>query len=423
MLVALHQGSLVVHRPLRPPVIASRSSWKERTMSDYGRFAFEPVLNLANGRPVGLEVLRCQARDQVEHIARNTVWGTRQLAEFDSGIAIASVLHGAGYDATVPLHVDVLADTVVTARRRIGQLRASLLARDAGHPAPPMLLEINPALSAAPANALAEGVAELRAAGFGIGLDGPARGFGLELVAELAPDLVKLDRDLVARLPHQPLARTVAQALIEVCRAVGVRVAAAGVATPEQLAAARDLGIAWAQGPLLAEPRRRPSTAGILLPADLLPSQRSAAPPPQSQAQAPPPSVSGLAQAAVSLWDDVPAESVRQALADHPQAGSVVLLDGAGRPTGFLDRNRFMLAISGPFGRALYANRPARALAEPPRTLPARTDVRTALQFCLAGDRERSYDDLVLLDDAGACAGIVRVADLLREAAGAPSAA
>jgi hypothetical protein len=48
-------------------------------MSDYGRFAFEPLLNPTNGRPVGLEVLRCQTRDQVEHVARNTVWGARQL--------------------------------------------------------------------------------------------------------------------------------------------------------------------------------------------------------------------------------------------------------------------------------------------------------------------------------------------------------
>jgi hypothetical protein len=202
--------------------------------------------------------------------------------------------------------------------------------------------------------------------------------------------------------------------VVEVCRAVGVRVAAAGVSTPEQLAAVRDLGITWAQGSLLAEPRRRPSTEGILLPADLMPRRRPVVP--AQRTEAPPAPVAGLGQAAITLWDDVPAESVRQALADHPQAGSVVLLDSSGRPTGFLDRNRFMLAISGPFGRALYANRPARALAEPPRTLPARTDVRTALQFCLSGDRERSYDDIVLLDDAGACSGIVRVTDLLQEA-------
>jgi EAL domain-containing protein (putative c-di-GMP-specific phosphodiesterase class I) len=389
-------------------------------MGDYGRFAFEPLLNLVNGRPVGLEVVRCQARDQIEHVARNAVWGTRQLAEVDSGIAIASVLHGAGYDATVPLHVDVLADTVVTARQRIGQLRSSLRAREAGRPAPPMLLEINPALSAAPPDALVEGVTELRAAGFGIGLDG-ARGFGLDLITELAPDIVKLDRGLVARLPHEQRARIVARALLDVCGAVGVRVAAAGVSSRDQLGAVRDLGIAWAQGPLLAEPRRRPSTAGILLPVDLMPPVRPTAPGPQ--APAPPPSVASLAQAAVSLPEDAPAESVRQALADHPQAGSVVLLDAHSRPTGFLDRNRFMLAISGPFGRALYANRPAQALAEPPRTVPARTEARAALQFCLSGDRDRSYDDLVLLDGAHTCVGIVRVTDLLQEATGASTAA
>jgi EAL domain-containing protein (putative c-di-GMP-specific phosphodiesterase class I) len=397
-------------------------------VSDHGRFAFEPLLNLVNGRPVGLEVIRCQARDQVEHVARNAVWGTRQLAEFDSGIAIASVLHGAGYDAAVPLHVDVLADTVVTARRRIGQLRGSLVARDAGRPAPPMLLEINPALSAAAPHALAEGVAELRAEGFGIGLDAVTRGFGLDLIAELEPDLVKIDPNLVGRLPAQPRARAVVQALVEVCRAVDVRVAAAGVRSPEQLTAVRDHGIAWAQGPLLAEPRRRPSTAGILLPVDLMPQMRADAPAAPTAAGRPPaplplPPIDRLAQAAVSLSEDVRAESVRQALADHPQAGSVVLLDPLGRPTGFLDRNRFMLAISGPFGRALYANRPARALAEQPRTLPGHTDARSALQFCLAGDRERSYDDVVLIDDAGTCSGIIRVTDLLQEATGASTAA
>jgi hypothetical protein len=61
-------------------VIAQR---KERPMSDHGRFTFEPLLNLVNGRPVGMEVRRCQARDQVEIVARHSVWGTRQLAEFD----------------------------------------------------------------------------------------------------------------------------------------------------------------------------------------------------------------------------------------------------------------------------------------------------------------------------------------------------
>jgi EAL domain-containing protein (putative c-di-GMP-specific phosphodiesterase class I) len=398
-------------------------------VSDYGRFTFEPLLNLVNGRPVGMEVRRCQARDQIEVVARRSVWGTRQLAEFDSGITIASVLYGTEYDATVPLHVDVLADTVVAARRRVAQVRTSLRNRDPEGFTPPILLEINPALSAAPPDALAEGVAELRADGFGIGFDAVSRGFGLDLIAELEPDLVKIDPALVARMPHVPRARAVVQALLDVCRVVGVRVSATGVTTQEQLAAVRDQGIPWAQGPLLAEPRRRPSTSGILLPVELMPRTRAPQPPaggPETaplEQQRPRQSVADLAQAAVALPESVTAEKVRQALADHPQTGSVVLLDANGQPTGFLDRNRFMLAISGPFGRALYANRPAIALAEEPRTILATADVRSALKFCLSGDRSRSYDDLVLLDAGRVCSGIVRVTDLLQEATGNPSAA
>lgn len=393
-------------------------------MSDHGRFAFEPLLNLVNGRPVGMEVLRRQARDQTRLVAANAVWGPRQLAEFDSGIAISSVLYGTEYDATVPLHVDVLADTVVAARRRVRQVRSSLQRRDGERPAPPILLEVNPALSAAPPDALAEGIAELRADGFGIGFDAAGRGFGLDLIAELIPDLVKIDPRLVARLPDDPRARAVVRALCDVCRAIGVRVSADGVRTPDQLAAVRDHGIPWAQGPLLAEMRRRPSTSGIVLPMGLMPAPTARRPPspvrrPVEHTKAP--ELSELAQAAVSLPEHATAESARQALADHPQSGSVVLLDAQRRPTGFLDRNRFMLAISGPFGRALYANRPAASLAEPPRTLPSRTDLRTAMTFCLGGDRSRSYDDLVLVDADGACVGTVPVTELVTHVSAAPA--
>ena len=95
------------------------------TPRDRDRFAFEPLMNLSSGRPAGIEVHRCLPRDQVEQVARSAVWGTRQLAEFDSGIAIASAVHDIDYDSTVPLHVDVLADTVVLARHRLARLRSS----------------------------------------------------------------------------------------------------------------------------------------------------------------------------------------------------------------------------------------------------------------------------------------------------------
>jgi EAL domain-containing protein (putative c-di-GMP-specific phosphodiesterase class I) len=390
-------------------------------VGDHGRFAFEPILNLVHGRPVGMEAVRLQARDQTRRVAESAVWGARQLAEFDSGIAIAAALHGSDYDGGVPLHVDVLADTVVVARRRVRELRASLHRRAPHRPAPTVVLEIGPALAAAPADALVEGVAELRADGFLVALDGAGRGFGLDLVADLAPDLVKVEGALVERLPDDPRARSVVAALCDVCRTVGVRVSATGVRTTDQLAAVREQGIPWGQGPLLAGARRRPSAAGVGLPVELLTDVAPALhgrPAPAPRPAASEPGVAALGHAPVALPEDVTAELVRQALADQPQAGGVVLLDAHRRPTGFLDRNRFMLAISGPYGRALYAGRPARSLADPPRTVPVDATVRAALAVCASGARERTHDDLVLVAPDGTCAGVVRVADLFAEAAG-----
>jgi hypothetical protein len=342
-------------------------------VGDHGRFAFEPLLNPVNGRPVGTETVRLQARDEIRRVAASSVWGARQLAEVDAGIAIAAALHGGEYDAGVPLHVDVLA----------------------------------------------EGVAELRADGFLVALDGAGRGFGLDLVAGLAPDLVKVEESLVERLPDDPRARAVVTTLCDVCRSVGLRVSATGVRTPDQLAAVREHGIPWAQGPLLAEPRRRPSPAGVGLPVELMIDPVAGRrPSPVSRPSAPEPGVAALAHPPVVLAEDVTAERVREALAANPQAGCVVLLDGYRRPVGFLDRNRFVLAISGPYGRALFAQRPARSLADPPRTLPEGATLRAAVAACAAGDRARTHDDLVLLAPDGTCAGAVRVADLFAEAAG-----
>jgi len=385
------------------------------TVSKIGRFAYEPLFDLTDGRPAGVEVVRCRDRDRTAHVARRTVWGTRQIAEFDTGIAITSALHQPGYDATVPLHVDLCAESVIEGRPRLVQLPGLLRDQVGGLPIPPIVLEIGPAVTAARPRALVEGVGVLRAAGIAIALDGAGRGFGLDLVAELLPHSIKIDAELVTRLPTDPAARAVVSALCDVARACGITVSALGVSRPSELKALRDLGITRAQGPLLAQAQGHPRVTGLTIPVDLLPrveAARSATP-----RRAALPGVADLAQPPLTLPQDVTVDVVRAAFAAHPQAGSALLTDGARRPVGFLDRNRFLIALSGPYGHALYGRKPATTLAEPPRTIGMGTDVAAALEYCLA-DRDRSWDDLVLLDGSLRCAGIVRVADLLQAATG-----
>ncbi|MDQ4119421.1 MAG: hypothetical protein M3235_21045, partial [Actinomycetota bacterium] len=137
--------------------------------------------------------------------------------------------------------------------------------------------------------------------------------------------------------------------------------------------------------------------------------------PPAGNAPVPGP-IRTLGSAAVTLRDDAVADAVRATLGEHPEAGGVVLVDERHRPTGYLDRSRFLLAMAGPFGHALWANKPARDMADPPRLADERASVRAAMEIGLAGDPARGYDDLVLVGPDGACTGVVPVSELWRSA-------
>ncbi|AEA23209.1 diguanylate phosphodiesterase [Pseudonocardia dioxanivorans CB1190] len=391
-------------------------------MDVHERFAFEPIFNLRTSRVVGFEVQPRHERDRIGSRAAGTVWGTRQVVELDAAVALASLAFATDADASVPLHVDVLADTVVASRRRLRGMLDGLAER--GRAVPPVVLEVGPPASAAPTAALVDALRELRSWGFRIALDA-AGGFGLDVVAAARPDLVKLDPHIVAGLGHSSLASTVAHALVEVAGAAAARVVATGVTEPGQLTALGGLGVTLAQGPLLATPRRRASTSGVTLPVDLALAgvvaggAVDASPGSDGAAVATrhrPTAVRDLAQAAVTLPDTATADDARRVFADHPHAGGVVLVDPRRVPTCHLDRNRFMLAISGPYGRALYAARPAATLGDRPRVLDEHTPTGEALRAGLSGDPARSYDDVVLVAADGTCTGVVRIADMLRTA-------
>jgi EAL domain-containing protein (putative c-di-GMP-specific phosphodiesterase class I) len=103
--------------------------------------------------------------------------------------------------------------------------------------------------------ALARGLAELRSAGAKVALDDV--GFGhsnLQMVIELRPDLLKLDRYFVVGAAKDPARRAVFSALQHLAHALGARVVAEGVETAEDLAVVLEAGITLAQGYLFSPP-------------------------------------------------------------------------------------------------------------------------------------------------------------------------
>lgn len=104
-----------------------------------------------------------------------------------------------------------------------------------------------------------------RERGCRVALDDLGAGYSsLNLLVQLRPDFVKLDKDIVQSLPD-PVSSAVVAAIVDITHAYGGLVLAECVETQEQADAARELGVDLGQGWLFGRPvRPEPATAAQL---------------------------------------------------------------------------------------------------------------------------------------------------------------
>ncbi len=96
--------------------------------------------------------------------------------------------------------------------------------------------------------------------GFGVALDDVGAGYsGLSLMADLDPDLIKIDRSVVARADQSEGHAEVCRAIIGLARSRGRRVLAEGVETASQCEFMRALGVDMMQGYYFGRPAAAPA--------------------------------------------------------------------------------------------------------------------------------------------------------------------
>lgn len=355
--------------------------------TDTLRFAFQPVVNLRTGAVAALETLaRPEAGDVLAEARRDP--------ELDGRLTVSALRAAARKETLLPLHLNVFAATLAD----LGGLTPLHDAvRGAGRMPWEVTLDIVPPYTHVPQRALLEAVASLREQGFRISADGIGDGdVPLRLLTDLSPDLVKLDASLLAR----PAA---VRAMRTLCEELGALVAVEGVETELQCAAALSAGAQLAQGELFAPPARIP-VADVYVPfraPATLGVPRSG------------PSVRELVRPAAVLPLTASAGRVRAVLTGSPDVSGVLLVDPSGRPVRSVHRSRFLLSMSGRYGHALYADRPAFKLGDAPRTVGVDATA-WEVDVVAVGGRDRTSDDVAVVDGQGRCVGVVRLADLVR---------
>ena len=100
---------------------------------------------------------------------------------------------------------------------------------------------------------------EMRSKGIYLAVDDLGAGYSnLKYIADLRPDVVKLDRELIAGLDRKERLHRLVTSLVRLCADLGAKVVAEGIETPGELTAVLAAGVRYGQGFLLGRPERRP---------------------------------------------------------------------------------------------------------------------------------------------------------------------
>jgi len=108
----------------------------------------------------------------------------------------------------------------------------------------------------------------LRRSGFHFAMDDVGSAYsGLRIIADIVPDFIKLDMELIRGAHNQRVKMELVRAIASFCAEAGVPLIAEGIETAEELNAMIDMGIHLVQGYLLGRPAALPGEEDIHWPA------------------------------------------------------------------------------------------------------------------------------------------------------------
>lgn len=104
-----------------------------------------------------------------------------------------------------------------------------------------------------------------RANGYGVALDDLGSGYaGLSLLADLNPDLIKIDRELISKSTTSKIHRSICESLVRIGKETGKMVLAEGVEKVAEMELMRAAGVDLFQGFLFGKPSATPATESLV---------------------------------------------------------------------------------------------------------------------------------------------------------------
>ena len=217
--------------------------------------AFQPIVDVVAGSVFAYEALVRGVHNEPAGAILSQVTEENRYA-FDQGCRVQAITLAARLgmaNTGAKLSINFMPGAVYSPLACI-QLTLQTAAR-VGFPLDRLIFEITEAEKVRDRQHMAAIVREYRRHGFQLALDDFGAGYsGLNLLADLTADIVKIDMDLVRGIEKRPAARAIVRSLVELCQTLHLQVIAEGIESREEYDALRACGVRLMQGYLLAKP-------------------------------------------------------------------------------------------------------------------------------------------------------------------------
>lgn len=253
-------------------------------------------------------------------------------------------------------------------------------------------------------------VENYRSQGYRIAIDDVGAGFsGLQTIAEIRPDFIKIDMSLVRNIDNDFSRQSVVAALTSLAQNINCKIIAEGIETQGELNTLLLKGVHYAQGYYLARPRfPKPEVAGNIITyirrrkiTDFTNRHRYLC-------------LRDLAVPALVVSEETSVAKVKELLDASRQSGSSLVVDREQKTVGLIMQHNLHRILSAQYGVPLYYHRPVTMIMDQaPLTLEGHTVLEQAAELAMSRDRDKLYDDLVVVDTGRNLVGVVSIQRLL----------
>lgn len=217
------------------------------------RMAFQPIVDTASGQIFAHEALVRGPNGEGAGMVFESV-SEKNRYSFDQKCRVTAIESAARLGLTGAVSINFMPNAVYNPEACI---QTTLWTADkCDFPLENLIFEFTEGEAISELTHLKDIFTEYRSHGFRTAIDDFGAGYsGLLRLADLRPDLLKLDMDLIRDIHQHPRRRKIVAAIVQLCEDLGIGLIAEGIEQVDELTCLQDMGINLIQGYLLAKPQ------------------------------------------------------------------------------------------------------------------------------------------------------------------------